>query len=626
MKKRLLTTTAIIFVFLLSLSSCLGFSFESQQQTEDVTKQHEHNYSEEYLFDNEQHWLECQDEKCGEKKDLTPHTWDEGKIIASPTYTSEGVCEYTCTSCAAKTSEPIDMLEKQDSLISFANGFTLDKIFDATPVVLNDSDYTVVGAGEVTIEWYCEGTKLDSAPFSVGEYTLKMMVSETEDYNGTEVTLNFTITKLVFDANSIKIDGVDELDFAFCQDEDIASYITYTGEFVDLLGAPTVEYVTKTSDNEDEWVWSTVAPTAIGDQYALRLAFEGNDNVEATYSAPVDFSIGEHVMDFKGECKNCDLSYLQKIELDTNFNVDFTDPSDIYYYFDMELGQLYETNVGYGDTYPTFHFYNEDGELLASKASSSDFLATIERYYIVVENRSSSYNDVNLTLSEATLPYEEEGVTVYTLEEGTPLTITLDETNSIWLKIDNTDGKYNKHIILSTEIFTQDNATSINGMFKTAWTGAGIASYENVCDISNHSGNVIYYNLKSFDKEAIGKEVTFNLVKVTSHSSSSKPITLGSEKYVTADGYMYIDQSVNKGEIYEVSGDLGSIYRFASSKAEYLGEKDGVHYFRAINSFSINFIIKIENEEGSLLIVKHTEHTEHEEGKCICGAEITPTE
>ena len=624
MKKRILTMITLILMCLLCLTACFELPFF--QHKEPQADEHKHSFSEEYQFNNEQHWLECQGTECEEKQNVASHVWDEGKVTTLPSYTSEGVFEYACTVCSATKRESIDQLAKEESSVSFAEGFSLDKTYDGEPVVLNNENYTVVGNGELIVEWYCESIKLDSAPSSAGQYTLKVILAETESHKGAEATLAFAITKLVIDPDLIIIDESLDEKFSFCLNEDIASQITYTGGFADMLGQATIEYTSKTSADENEWVWSNVAPTEIGDQYALRLAFEDNDNAEATYSTPVDFSIVEHVMDFKGECKNCDFSYLQKIELDTTFNVDFTDPSDIYYYFDMELGQLYETNVGHGDTHPKFNFYNEDGELLASKPSTSDFLATIERYYIVVENRSTSYTDVNLTLSETTLPYKEEGVTVYTLEEGTPLTITLDETNNVWLEIDNTDGKYNNHIILSTETFTQDYAVSIQGIIKSAWSGGGIASYDNICDISNHSGNVVYYNLKSFDKEAIGKEVTFNLVKVTKHSSTSTPITLGSEKYVTADGYMYIDQSVNKGEIYEVSGDLGSIYRFTSSKAEYLGEKDGVHYFRAINSFSINFIIKIENENGSLLMVKHTEHTEHEEGKCICGEEIVTTE
>jgi len=65
-----------------------------------------HDFTTSWTHDDNEHWKQCS--RCDEKKDVSPHTWDNGTITIAPTCTKAGERTYTCTECGATKTEPID--------------------------------------------------------------------------------------------------------------------------------------------------------------------------------------------------------------------------------------------------------------------------------------------------------------------------------------------------------------------------------------------------------------------------------------------------------------------------------------------------------------------------------------
>lgn len=101
MKKKLLAfiTAAMSLVF--ALSACNG------DETTGGNGTHTHTYSEQWAYNDTDHWHVCTGAECDEVKDKAAHTWDNGTIIAEPTCTAKGEKTYTCTVCSATKTEEI---------------------------------------------------------------------------------------------------------------------------------------------------------------------------------------------------------------------------------------------------------------------------------------------------------------------------------------------------------------------------------------------------------------------------------------------------------------------------------------------------------------------------------------
>lgn len=69
---------------------------------------HEHKFQEILRHDETNHWVECE---CGEKKDVTTHSWDEGRVTKEETLADDGELTKTCI-CGATKVEKIDSLAK----------------------------------------------------------------------------------------------------------------------------------------------------------------------------------------------------------------------------------------------------------------------------------------------------------------------------------------------------------------------------------------------------------------------------------------------------------------------------------------------------------------------------------
>ncbi len=92
MKRKICFLLTLLFVFL-TLASCQG--------------KHSHEFSADFSGDSTHHWYEC---KCGEKKDIADHTFDNGVIKIYPTVEKEGIKVYTCTVCEYTKNEPVERL------------------------------------------------------------------------------------------------------------------------------------------------------------------------------------------------------------------------------------------------------------------------------------------------------------------------------------------------------------------------------------------------------------------------------------------------------------------------------------------------------------------------------------
>ena len=64
-----------------------------------------HDFTTSWTHDDNEHWKQCS--RCDEKKDVSPHTWDNGTITTAPTCTKAGKKTYSCAKCDATKIETI---------------------------------------------------------------------------------------------------------------------------------------------------------------------------------------------------------------------------------------------------------------------------------------------------------------------------------------------------------------------------------------------------------------------------------------------------------------------------------------------------------------------------------------
>ena len=69
---------------------------------------HKHEYSNDYIYDDESHWKEC---LCGDISDKSNHTLDEGEVVLEPTFDTTGILKKKCLTCDYFVEETINQLE-----------------------------------------------------------------------------------------------------------------------------------------------------------------------------------------------------------------------------------------------------------------------------------------------------------------------------------------------------------------------------------------------------------------------------------------------------------------------------------------------------------------------------------
>ena len=107
MKKKLLAVTAAALsaVFAFALAAC------DDGETTGGSGTHTHTYSEQWSYNDTDHWHACTGADCDEVTDKAAHTWDNGTITAEPTCTAKGEKTYACTVCSATKTEEIATAE-----------------------------------------------------------------------------------------------------------------------------------------------------------------------------------------------------------------------------------------------------------------------------------------------------------------------------------------------------------------------------------------------------------------------------------------------------------------------------------------------------------------------------------
>ncbi len=73
-------------------------------------KPHEHTYSTEWTYDENNHWHAATCDHKTEVSGKEAHKWDEGKVTASATESAKGTKTCTCTTCGATKTEEIPQL------------------------------------------------------------------------------------------------------------------------------------------------------------------------------------------------------------------------------------------------------------------------------------------------------------------------------------------------------------------------------------------------------------------------------------------------------------------------------------------------------------------------------------
>ncbi|MCQ2771509.1 MAG: hypothetical protein MJ236_06930, partial [Clostridia bacterium] len=148
--KKLLVSLSILF----GLTACNGLNFGNTQNTPNKggeIKEHEHTYSSEWSFDDNNHWHDATCEHTERKSGLLLHNFTDWATIVEPTIYSPGTKSKKCMTCGFSISETIP----QKSL----NGLTIDKPFSLDEAIEEMADYS---RNEVSKEMYYVTGKVGS--------------------------------------------------------------------------------------------------------------------------------------------------------------------------------------------------------------------------------------------------------------------------------------------------------------------------------------------------------------------------------------------------------------------------------------------------------------------------------
>ena len=69
--------------------------------------EHVHEFGEDWAFDDDSHWKECE---CGERFEEGEHSYGKWKVTKDATETEEGVMTQTCEICGCEQTKSIDKL------------------------------------------------------------------------------------------------------------------------------------------------------------------------------------------------------------------------------------------------------------------------------------------------------------------------------------------------------------------------------------------------------------------------------------------------------------------------------------------------------------------------------------
>lgn len=169
------------------------------QKTESVP-QLEHTFDmDSWKHDAQTHWHPATCAHTDLKKDEAQHTWNEGEVIKPADYGVVGTKKFTCTVCGYEKTEPIDALDAKDNEIVLKEGKTFGKEYDGEVVSITKDDFVIKGNREPAFMFKAKGaddnTYAATAPKKAGEYTVKVSVAATAEWNAATKTFDFEIAK-----------------------------------------------------------------------------------------------------------------------------------------------------------------------------------------------------------------------------------------------------------------------------------------------------------------------------------------------------------------------------------------------------------------------------------------------
>lgn len=168
---------------------------------------HEHEFDLTAWEHNEDsHWRKAVCEHTDEVKDKAAHTWDDGTVTTDPAPGSAGVMTYKCTVCKRTKTEPIPAQVET----RFSSTYTPGRTYDKTPIDMDTTKVVrVVGGTEVPVpqeqilkvEFKTKDAEdsayTTTAPTNAGNYTVKVTVAKTPDWEEVAFTHDFTIDAIV---------------------------------------------------------------------------------------------------------------------------------------------------------------------------------------------------------------------------------------------------------------------------------------------------------------------------------------------------------------------------------------------------------------------------------------------
>ena len=232
-----------------------------------IALRHKHEFSAEWTTDENYHWHKCKDEKCKEVSDKAAHVFDKETVSATylaseATYTEAAKYYKSCV-CGVKGAETFDhgsSLSAKENVVELKEGVTLGKVYDGEAYALAAEEIARNGNGEVTIMYQRKGGVDfgNTAPKTVGEYTVKVSVAATAEWKEAEKTFDFAITAKPLTATATKeYDGNADMP------------ATLTGV---ISGDDVTVAVTMESKNVGATVKEVVLDGAAKDNYTLSLS------------------------------------------------------------------------------------------------------------------------------------------------------------------------------------------------------------------------------------------------------------------------------------------------------------------------------------------------------------------
>ena len=200
-RKTLIAILAIAMVLVLSLAVLTACNNKK------------HDFSSKWEYDETSHWHECMTKKHSDVADKADHVWNDGVVTKPAGYGVEGEKTFTCTVCRYEKTEPIVALNAKDNEIVLKEGKTFGKEYDGEVVSITKDDFVIEGNREPAFMFKAKGaddnTYAATAPKKAGEYTVKVSVAATAEWNATTKTFDFEIAKkeLTVEAATKAYDG-----------------------------------------------------------------------------------------------------------------------------------------------------------------------------------------------------------------------------------------------------------------------------------------------------------------------------------------------------------------------------------------------------------------------------------